>query len=136
MPEITAESIPEYDVPFFPFDNAWDCQDWKTYHQELKKKYGQTVANRKFLKAWQKQGFWEWNQSFCKYSTDFTEYFKDQGFDPHNFVSQTVESGKQTVENVAKSAENLSGAFTTNTVLKVAGTLGVLGTAYYFLFLK
>lgn len=134
MPDITAESIPAYDIPFFPFDEAWSCQDWMQWHRKLKEKYGRQVANKKFLEAWQKLGFWEWNQSFCKYNSEFTGYFEEQNLDPHNFVSRTVEGGKRTAENVAKSAENLSAAFTGNTVLKVLGVLGLAGGIYYSLF--
>lgn len=134
MPQITAESTPEYDVPFWPFDEAWTCQNWMEWHKKLAEKYGRQEANKRFLEAWQKQGFWEFNRSFCKYNSTFTGYFESVGLDPHNYVSNIVEDTKETGQNLGEAAKNLSGSLANNTLIKVAGALAVVGGLYFWLF--
>jgi hypothetical protein len=126
--EIAADSTPAYDVPFWPFDAAWDCGDWMAWHKELKKVHGQQKANELFLEAWNKQGFWEWNTSFCKYSGAFFDYFKAQGLDAGNFVSKIARNVTDTAVNVTGAAARLDPA-AINRLLVLAG----LGVGAYFL---
>lgn len=130
---ITADSTPEYDIPFWPLDSAWDCHDWMTWHKRLKEKYGQDEANARFLEAWNKQSFWEWNQSFCKYGGEFVDYFAQQNLDAGNFVSKITRNLTEAGVNLSKGANSLSSSLTNlniGTVLTVAG----LGAGAYTLF--
>jgi len=127
--EITADSTPEYDIPFFPFDEAWDCGDWLIWHKKMKEKYGQQKANERFLEAWQKQSFWEWNQSFCKYNDEFVEYFKKQGLDGSHFLSTIVNNLKDSAENASEGVSSITaglGDLSLNKVLIVGGAAGAM----------
>lgn len=128
--DITAESKPVYDTPFWPFDEAWTCRDWITWHKRMKEKFGQQVANDTFLKAWDKQNFFEWNKSFCKYGDEFVEYFAKQDMDAGNFVSKITRNVIDAGVNASEGAKSISRGLTglsLNTVLLVAG---LAGTAY------
>ncbi|HET6527393.1 MAG TPA: hypothetical protein VFG39_01445 [Balneolaceae bacterium] len=98
---ISADSTPVYDTPFWPFDAAWDCSDWLEWRKELVRAHGRPAANKKFLKAWKKQSFWSWNVSFCKYDSEFADYFQSVGLEPENFVAETVNNLKDAAVNTS-----------------------------------
>jgi len=52
---ITADSIPDLDDWWF--DEWWTCDQWIMWHKANKKKYGQAVANQKFMEYWNQQTF-------------------------------------------------------------------------------
>lgn len=136
MDDITADSVPVYDVPFWPWDKAWGCAEWMAWHKALADKYGRESANKQFLEAWNKQSFWSWNESFCKYQGRFEDYFKSQGLDPSNFMSEIVGNVKDTSVNLSKGAKSISSTLASNTLLKVLGLVGVGSFLYYWILIR
>lgn len=130
--EITADSQPVYDTPLWPFDEAWDCHDWMTWHKRMKEKYGLQVANQRFLDAWNNQGFFEWNKSFCKYGNEFVDYFAEQGLDAGNFVSKITRNVTDAGVNLSKGASSLSASLTGISVGKILTVAGIGAAGYTF----
>ena len=52
---INADSSPDYDD--WGWDDYWSVEDWKNWHGEMEKKYGEAEASRRWLEAWAKNGF-------------------------------------------------------------------------------
>lgn len=127
---ITADSEPVYDIPFYPFDEAWSCRDWITWHKRMKEKYGKQEANDRFLQAWDDQNFFEWNKSFCKYGDEFVEYFDKQGLDPGNFVSKITRNAVDAGVNITEGAKSVSSGLTDLSLNKVLLVAVLAGTAY------
>ena len=116
--QITAESTPDYDMPFNPFDSAWTVNDWILWHKALKAKYGMEEAQRRFIEAWENSSFWSMPYSFWKYNREFVDYFNSQGFNVGHTLSKTV-------TNVARGIE------TTSQLTKILLPLGVVAVGVY-----
>lgn len=123
--QITADSKPDYDMPFNPFDSAWTMADWIAWHKALKAKYGQVEAQRLFVEAWEGQSHWSAPYSWWKYNKDFVNYFNSQGFDAGHLLSKVVNNvsqGIETTSSLAKIALPLAlvvaGAYVYNSFIK------------------
>lgn len=130
--QITAESKPDYDMPFNIFDSAWGIHDWIAWHKALKAKYGLEKANEKFIVAWEAQSHWSTPYSWWKYSSDFTNYFSSQMGTTGHFLSRLFDSTTKSVENVSEGVVNASGL--TKILLPVGVALA--GVYIYNTFLK
>lgn len=105
-------------------DNDWNCLDWKIWHQELSKKYGRAKANELWEREWQKQGGLDYSVNWCKYNSDWVEYFESVGLDKRSIFSMVFTgAGKliDTADNVVDAANN------TSKMLKWALPLVILG---------
>ncbi|MCK5700228.1 MAG: hypothetical protein KAI29_03720 [Cyclobacteriaceae bacterium] len=100
--QITAESTPDYDMPFNPFDSAWTVNDWILWHKALKAKYGMEEAQRRFIEAWEDQSIWSMPYSWWKYNRTFTDYFNSQGFDVGHTLSKTVTNVSKAIESTSQ----------------------------------
>lgn len=72
------DSTPDYDG--WGPDSWWTARDWMTWHGALKSKYGIDEANRKFITAWEKQGFGATPLDARSFDTQFRDYAKANGF--------------------------------------------------------
>ncbi len=120
---ITAESTPNYDE--WGWDDYWGCAEWTIWHMRLKEKYGLSKAKEIWLTAWEKQGPWDHALNWCRYNTDFVEYFLKNGIDIRSFLSAIFTNVADTAINVTGSVANISRNL--NWILPVAGGLAVLG---------
>ena len=98
---ITADSTPDYDMPFNPFDSAWTINDWILWHKALRTRYGSEEAKRRFIQAWEAHSFWSTPYSFWKYDKEFVGYFNSQGFNVGHTLSKTVNAVSQGIENTS-----------------------------------
>lgn len=81
MALITKDSIPE---------DEWGCEQWKIWHEKLRKYYGKNTANELWMAGWNEQGFWDTDVSFCKYERDFIKYFDRQGIDLSHALARVI----------------------------------------------
>lgn len=116
--QITADSTPDYDMPFNPFDSSWTMADWISWHKALLAKYGSNEAQNRFITAWEDQSAWSMPYSFWKYNNEFVDYFNSQGFNVGHALSKTV-------SNVSKGIERSS------QLTKILLPLGVVAIGMY-----
>lgn len=99
---ITADSVPDYDN--WGPDDYWSCNDWITWHKELKKKYTKAEADKKWIAAWEQQGGTEHNANWCKYSGSFNEYVRKEKLDVSNFIANILNDATTVIENAGDTA--------------------------------
>lgn len=104
MATITADSIPDYDS--WGPDTYWSCNDWISWHVELKKKYGKDVANKTWQSAWDKQDSFEHNYNWCKYSGVFNKYVQAEGLDATWWLPNILNAAGDATENLASGVTN------------------------------
>lgn len=126
--EITAYSEPDYDG--WGPDSYWRCSDWLFWHKTLKQAFGQQKANEIWMRAWDKQGPWDYAINACRYNNDFVHYFLSQGIDVRSFISALYTNLTDVVVNTTDQTAKLSRNL--NWMLPVAGGLLVLGAGMYF----
>ena len=128
LDEITASSQPDYDS--WGPDSYWKCSDWLFWHKKLKQAYGQQQANEIWIRAWDKQGPFDYALNACRYNNDFVRYFLNEGIDVRSFFSalytNLTDVAVNSTDHVAKLSRNI------NWILPVAGGLVVLGAGLYF----
>ena len=106
---ITADSVPEFDMPFNPFDSAWGVYEWIEWHKAMKAKYGQSEANSRFSQAWfVDQSAFSTPYNFWKYNNEFVDYFKKQGIEVGHFLSNTLINTGEAVVNVSEGVASAS----------------------------
>jgi hypothetical protein len=105
------DSIPNTSV----IDSTWDCSQWITWHKANVSAYGQSAANDKFQQYWSQLSTWDSAYNFCKYQSDFYNYFKSQGIDTGWWLSHLFVDASQIVNNTGSAAVNLSNAATNTT---------------------
>lgn len=109
---ITWQSTPDIHGGYL--DSGWDCAKWIVWHKELKKHYGLEKANEICAEWWNKQSTFDTQYNWCKYNSDFLEYFKAQGFDPHLIAKAYNAAGNiggAVVDGAEKIAEDGIGDF-------------------------
>lgn len=126
MPTITAESVPDYDA--WGPDDYWSCNDWTTWHDALKRKFGKDVANKMWLEAFEKQDSFEHAINFCKYDGAFNSYVRAQGLDAASWWLPNILNDTTTVvENAGDAVVNTSKAVKwIIPSLVIAAAIGVL----------
>lgn len=136
---ITHESTPDYDG--WGWDSYWSAQQWIDWHKALSAQYGITQANNLFKEAWFEQGIWEHGYNWYKYNKEFVAYFKSQGVNVGNTISNFLVSTTTAIDNIVDGAgnviDNTTGAASnlTNTAGKILPallTIAGLGIAYIF----
>lgn len=108
MSNITAQSTPDFDMPFNPFDSSWSMQDWITWHKALKSEYGKDRAIEILVDAWEKQSIWSFPYNWWKYNDTWVSYWKSEGYDVGHTLSKVVNASGQIVETVTKDAATIS----------------------------
>ena len=131
-----AASIMAYSSPATP--DTWSCEDWKVRHQMMVKKYGRDRANSLFKSAWEKQSGWDYHFNFCKYNTDWVNYFASQGLDMRSILSTIFTGGTELLDNTLNTVNSTveatgSLAKSAKFILPVA-LIGVLGIGGYILY--
>jgi hypothetical protein len=147
---ITADSIPDLDS--WGWDDYWSAQDWIKWHKELKKKYGLSDANYRFIDAYGSGSFMEGlgaaRFSYRTTDREFIRYAKENGFYNALFgglaglsakvVSTAYSAGHSIVETGGNIVESGTGALqnagqtvsNTVSVLKWIVPLLLIGLAY------
>jgi hypothetical protein len=69
------------------------CSEWMQYHKGLVPMYGREKANELWLYYWEKLSPWSNNKNWCKYNSEFNSYFKSQGIDVGNLLSDVFNTG-------------------------------------------
>jgi hypothetical protein len=87
---------------------SWGCSEWMRWHQELEKVYGSRIANDFWMKHWREQGVWDKDYNWCKYSASFDAYFKSKGIELGHLLSDIINSGTRTGENLTRSINFIS----------------------------
>ncbi len=96
------------DLPKYGIFGAWACSDWITWHKTLKHEFGKDEADKRWMDAWNKQGFWDTPQSWCKYIVDFNNYVRAEKL-PVSWVLPDIIVGAQNVaENAVTTATNIT----------------------------
>ena len=127
---ITADSTPDYDE--WGPDEWWTCADWKQWHVLNVQKYGQAVANDKFMQAWAQQDSFMSPYNWCKYDADFAGYFKNQGIDVGWLLSHLIVGVENVGDNVINTSENLGDTVeSVSEWVKVAAGLAFIGAGIY-----
>lgn len=90
---ISADSVP--DSP-----ESWNCADWKVWHEALVQRFGRDQANQIWLREWEDQSTFSYNANWCKYNSDWVNYFDSQGLDMRSIVSALFTGGGEIVDNV------------------------------------
>lgn len=73
-----AQALPDYDG--IGFDSQWSPQDWMTWHAALVTRYGQAVANSRFIAAWNGGGFFESPPLDARsFNSDFRDFARKNG---------------------------------------------------------
>lgn len=125
--QITADSEPDYDA--WGIDEYWSCTDWIEWHKALAAKYGREQANSIWSQAWDKQGAWEHNYSWCKYNCDWSKYLLSQGIDASWLLPKAFCGLSNIVTNTIGVGENVTGA--AKTVSKVVTVALIAGGLYW-----
>ena len=105
--EITADSIPQRDT--WGWAPYWSCQEYMLWHKLNVAKYGANVANSKFISAWSELDSFDHNFNWCKYDSDFANYFKSYGINIGNWISNVFNAGSNVIDaagNVTQGASN------------------------------
>jgi hypothetical protein len=116
---ITAESTPDYDG--WGWDSYWSKEEWMQWHKALATQHGITQANSLWKEAWFSQGAWEHGFNWYKYDKEFAGYFKNQGIDVGNTISNLLTTATSAIDKTVDSAGNIV-KNTTNAASKLTGT--------------
>lgn len=127
---ITADSVPDFDN--WGWDDYWDCSDWMRWHQLMKAAYGLDHANRQFIDYWSDQDAFMEPFNWCKYHSDFADYFEAQGINMGWLFSNLVVATEEVGEDAIDVVENVSsGASGVSTVIKYAAPVAaIIGGAW------
>lgn len=129
---ITWQSQPNYDN--WGWDDYWDCWQWKEWHVALESHYGLAVANQIWVAAWLDQDGTANPFNWCKYDSDWVDYFESKGLDMGHFLSDLFGAGTNLGEGAADLVDGVaSTASTIGSVLPIIliGTGLYLGYEYY-----
>lgn len=110
--EIVADSIPAKDN--WGWQPYWSCQEYQLWHKLNVDAYGADVANKKFIAAWSELDSFDHNYNWCKYDSDFTNYFKRYGIDVGNWISNIFNAGSNVIDaagSITQSASNTAKLF-------------------------
>lgn len=120
-------------TPKYGLFGSWSCADWITWHKALKAALGKEAADAAWIKGWNGQGFWDPDQSWCKYNTDFNNYCKSANLPVSWILPNVVVGAQNVVNNIADTATS-----TSNTLkwLIPAVLIGVAGIGLYFVYSK
>jgi len=129
---ITHESTPDYDD--WGIDTWWNCDQWIEWHKALKSTFGTNEANRIWMEAWNKQGFFDKPLNYCQFKENFNLYLQSQGMEitgvgkvlllPGKLLSQASD----VVDNTASSVKNATSVLQWLLPLSVIGL--VVGAGY------
>jgi len=86
-------------------DSNWSCLDWINWHKALRRDghFTQEQANTAILTAASQVGFFA-SEHWCPYDSDFVAYFRAQGIDPGNVISNVVVDSTTALQNLAQGA--------------------------------
>lgn len=118
MAVTTWNIVPDYDK--WGSDTKWNCDDWVSWHKQLKAHFGQERANLIWNYAYaQGTQFSEhWN---CRtFNSNFRSYVKTQGLDP--YASVTIPLIPQVLDLSGSLLDVTTGV--ANTISQVADTIG------------
>lgn len=104
---ITADSIPARDT--WGWAPYWSCTQYRQWHELNVNAYGAQTANQKFIDAWSQLDAFDSNFNWCKYDSDFANYFESYGIDVGHILSHAINSAGDVVDaagNVVDSANN------------------------------
>lgn len=76
---ITYNSIPQLDG--WGGANYWNCLQWVEWHKANVTELGHEAANQKFIYWWSQQHWDASPYNWCKYNSEFYNYFNNQGID-------------------------------------------------------
>jgi hypothetical protein len=86
---------------------GWSCQDWITWFNALKAHYGQQSAAETWRQAWESQGFFAQDYSWCKYSPVFHQFLIDNGLtDQTNVIADTTVGVQSSIGNIVDTITN------------------------------
>lgn len=134
---ITADSVPDFDN--WGWDDWWDCSDWMRWTQLNVTAYGREVALQKFIQQWGSQDKAMAPYNWCKYHSDFANYYKDLGVDVGWLFSKLIvaldnvgDDAIDVVEDTSDSATNLSSAVASiTTIVKWVAPFAALGAGVW-----
>jgi len=114
--DLTADSDPDFDN--WGPDSYWSCEAFAQWHQLNKQKYGQQVANSKFIAAYEIAfSFGSYHQTCC-YNSNFRNYCIANGLDIDTLFCAILMPVVNTTTNVLNSVENVSeGAYSTTKLI-------------------
>ena len=131
MEKITAQSTPDYDMPFNPFDSAWTMQDWIIWHKALKAEYGKERGTQMLVHAWEKQSIWSMPYNWWKYNSTWVDYWKSEGYAIGSTLSKIVNAASNTAVSVAQTAQTVASDLPTlGTVLVPLSVVAIAAYAY------
>lgn len=105
---ITADSLPDYDE--WGWDEYWGCAEWMLWHQLNVQQYGKPTANQKFMEAWAAQDGLMSPYNWCKYNTDFANYFKAQGINVGWLLSNLIVAADNVTQDGLSTLQDTSSA--------------------------
>jgi len=112
--------------PKNPLVSDWTCQQWITYYYTLKQALGKKAADLQWTTAWNNQGFWNDDYSWCKYSSAFNKFLVSEGITGEsNLIAKTVVAGSEITSNL------LDAGTTTAKVLKYAIPVLAIGVLIF-----
>ena len=134
---ITADSTPVLDG--WGWGDYWGCADWMQWHKLVKAKYGKDEANARFIDWWGKQDSTASPYNWCKYNSEFANYFAAQGIDVGWMLSHIVTGASNISDAVVDTAGNIStgvsnassGVSSLGTMLGFLLPVAAIGAAYY-----
>lgn len=122
---ITADSVPDFDN--WGWDDYWDCADWKRWHEVKKAAHGLEAANAAFIQYWGAQDAFMAPYNWCKYRSDFAQYFADQGIDVGWLFSHLVVTTSEVGDDVLDTTQSLgTGLKWIGTVVKYAAPVAAI----------
>lgn len=87
---------------------GWDCQDWITWHKALVRTFGEQQAHETWTRAWNEQGFFDTDVSWCKYKSDFNEYVRANKLDVSWALPDVINDANDAVVNTSQAIVNTS----------------------------
>lgn len=127
---ITADSTPDFDN--WGWDDYWNCNDWMNWHALNVQQYGLQIANQKFTQAWASQDIWMAPYNWCKYHSDFADYFSAQGIDTGWLFSHLLVAAENVGDNVINVVTNTGkGVQMIGTLIKYALPVAAVGAGAY-----
>jgi len=132
----TANAVPDRDGGWF--DSGWSCTEWMHWHKELVKSFGRNKANEMFVLEFDKQSSFDLQVNTCKYNSDFVKYFKSQGLNAGNVLSNLIINTGKVVDEVGGGANELAkGVNSTARTLKtfvplLIAAVGIGGIYYLY----
>jgi len=127
-------STPDYDE--WGPDDKWDCNDWRTWHGALKKKYGHNKANLIWAKAWQSQGIFSEAINCRSFDFGFREWAKGQGlydalyWGAAGVVVKPIGAAGDVIDAIPKIASGAASAATWLWPLAAVAAIGYLYIMY------